>query len=327
MQAQALLIPGASRPLSAAQTKLIRRTVARNCTEDEFEEFMAVAAQCGLDPLRRQITPLIIDSADPERRRLICWTTIDGLRVIAARQGDYRPMETAPTLSTDGAAVCPELNPHGIIKAEVCAWKLRDGVWHPVAGEAWWDEYAPIFDASKVASNEDSEPARTLSPTWRRMGRVMIAKCAEAQALRRGWPNMLAVLYGQEELHALHVAERKKREVQWQNRKSSQGKSDWRVLWFLFEPNGAFMPVRLAEARELLCRRYERAGSLDDLEWFNRANRLSLQTLWEWAPNIAFEIKIVAERCAAALAKKPTSLGPAQATETGEARARDGAAE
>ncbi|MBY0569445.1 MAG: phage recombination protein Bet [Hyphomonadaceae bacterium] len=331
MQTQALPTLGASRPLSTAQTKLIRRTVARNCTNDEFEEFMAVAAQCGLDPLRRQITPLIIDAADLERRRLICWTTIDGLRVIAARQGDYRPMETAPTLSTDDAAVCPELNPHGIIKAEVCAWKLRDGVWHPVAGEAWWDEYAPIFDASKAASNEDSEPARTLSPTWRRMGRVMIAKCAEAQALRRGWPNILAGLYGQEELHALHVAERKKREVQWQSRQSRQGKSDLRVLWFLFEPDGAFTPVRLSEAQELLCRRYERAGSSDDLEWFNGANRSSLQTLWEWAPNVAFEVKIAAERCAAVLGTPPTSPWPPQAVEPDEAQnraqVRDGVAE
>lgn len=78
----------APRDFSDAQLKLIRRTVARSCTPAEFDEFMAVASLCGLDPLRRQISPLIISADDPDRRRLIPWTTIDGLRVIAARHGD-----------------------------------------------------------------------------------------------------------------------------------------------------------------------------------------------------------------------------------------------
>lgn len=33
---------------------------AQVCTDTEFDEFMAVALQSGLDPMRRQITPLIL---------------------------------------------------------------------------------------------------------------------------------------------------------------------------------------------------------------------------------------------------------------------------
>lgn len=127
----------AARDFSAAQIKLIRRSVARSCCDAEFDEFMEYARSSGLDPLRRQITPLIIAADNPVRRRLIPWTTIDGLRVIAARQGDYRPMEAAPTIELDSTRIDPEINPLGITRAEVRAWKLSQGIWHPVAGEAW----------------------------------------------------------------------------------------------------------------------------------------------------------------------------------------------
>jgi hypothetical protein len=33
-----------------------------------------------------------------------------------------------------------------IARAEVRAWKCSDGVWHAVASEAWWDEYAPLTE-------------------------------------------------------------------------------------------------------------------------------------------------------------------------------------
>lgn len=297
--------PGyAQRSLSAGQQKLIRRTVARDCTEPEFEEFITVAAQCGLDPLRRQITPLILDGGDRDRRRMICWTTIDGLRVLAARQGDYRPMETAPILETEETRVDAQLNPHGLLKAEVHAWKLRDGIWFPVAGEAWWDEHAPLCDAPAAGAADSPGPQRTLAPAWRRMGRLMLAKCAEAQALRRGWPNALSGLYGQEELHSLYMEERRQAEADRRSRKHEHLDGERRVLWFLFEPSGTFTPIKLSEVPERLCERYCRAVSLNELEWIDRANKPSLQTFWEWAPEAAFRAKVCAETCAAELAGK-----------------------
>ncbi|MEQ1809152.1 MAG: recombinase RecT [Terricaulis sp.] len=186
---------------SDAQLKLIRRGVARLCTPAEFDEFMAVAAQCGLDPLRRQIAPLVISADDPDRRRLIPWTTIDGLRVIAARNKDYRPMQDAPLIEYDRGRIDEAKNPLGIVRAEVRAWKASGGTWHAVVGEAWWDEFAPMRRARTPGRDEegtqsagDSAEGKSpsaefyLEPAWKRMGRVMIAKCAEAQALlvRRG---------------------------------------------------------------------------------------------------------------------------------------------
>jgi phage recombination protein Bet len=286
------------RQFSTAQLKLIRRTVARQCTDAEFDEFVAVATQCGLDPLRRQITPLVVSANDAERRRLICWATIDGLRVIAARQGDYRPMETAPLIEQDEARINPDTNPLGIARAEVRAWKASDGVWHPVAGEAWWDEYAPLSEEWALdEGGRRAPPGRSgRDPARRRMWRVLIAKCAEAQALRRGWPDLLSGLYGEEELHALRCAEQTASEMlRNADEQALRRQISKRTLWFVFEPGGAFQPVTLEQIPDRLRTLYEGAKDSAAIETFEATNRASLSTLWEWAPSEALALKQLSE--------------------------------
>lgn len=295
----AVVTRGLTRDFSSAQLKLIRRSVARSCTDSEFDEFIECARSSGLDPLRRQLAPLIVAADDPIKRRLIPWTTIDGLRVLAARQGDYRPMEAAPTIEQDSSRTDPETNPLGITRAEVRAWKLSDGVWHPVAGEAWWDEYAPIREErERDPTNEAASVTRAVvDASWKRMGRVMIAKCAEAQALRRGWPDVLSGLYGEEELHRLRHDEKTASERLRANeeqavrahRKRSQ------TLWFIFEPGGAYEPVIVEHVLGRLAAFYCGAADCSIIERFNQTNWSSLQTLWEWAPSDALALKRIVE--------------------------------
>ena len=286
------------REFSTAQLKLIRRSVARACTDAEFDEFIAVATQCGLDPLRRQITPLVLSAEDYARRRLVCWATIDGLRVIAARQGDYRPMESAPVIERDDARVHADTNPLGIARAEVRAWKASEGVWHPVAGEAWWDEYAPLHEewSPDEAGRRTPTGSRQLEPTWRRMGRVMIAKCAEAQALRRGWPDLISGLYGEEELHSLRLAEQTASELLRRSDEAALRRQiSKRTLWFVFEVGGVFQPLMLEHVPDRLRSFYESAAARGQIERFEEINRASLQTLWEWAPGEALMLKHISE--------------------------------
>lgn len=302
---------------SDAQLKLVRRSVARLCTPAEFDEFMAVAAQCGLDPLRRQIAPLIVCANDAERRRLIPWTTIDGLRVIAARNRDYRPMEGAPVIEYDRARIDDARNPLGIVRAEVRAWKAFDGAWHPVVGEAWWDEYAPMrraapFDRQdETAQSAEGRPDEKsssaefhLEPAWRRMGRVMIAKCAEAQALRRGWPDLLSGLYGEEELSASRLSEHTASELlisasHEQNRK----RMATRTLWFIAKPGASFEPVAACDVESFVGRIYQAAEASDDIRQFDNDNRASLATYWEWMPQDAFRLKTLSETLQISLSK------------------------
>ncbi len=54
MPASALHRPSQLRP---HQLDLIRRTLARDCTREEFDLFIETAERYGLDPFRRQIMP------------------------------------------------------------------------------------------------------------------------------------------------------------------------------------------------------------------------------------------------------------------------------
>jgi phage recombination protein Bet len=168
-----------------ADLALIRRTVARDCNNDEFDMFIKMAAALSLNPLRRQIYAFVFHKSDPAKRQLTVVVGIDGLRSVAAGTGNYRPDENGPRIDYDEAQRDDNANPLGIVKAEVTVWCWAHGEWHPVNGTAHWDEYAPIRDG-KIDHKKN---------LWRKMARVMIAKCAEAQALRKAWPDKFSNVY------------------------------------------------------------------------------------------------------------------------------------
>ncbi len=193
------------RDYTNAQIALIRRTVAKDCNPDEFDLFVEVCRRVGLDPFRRQIHALVFSKDKPDKRQMAIVTGIDGYRAIAARNADYRPDENPPEIKILEDLKDPKTNPLGIEHAVVRAHKKDADGWHPVAGIAYWEEFAPLREIWKY-----DEAAGRRQPTgefeldagnWRRMPKIMIAKCAEAQALRKGWPEDLSGLYAEEELH------------------------------------------------------------------------------------------------------------------------------
>ena len=132
-----------ARDWSAAQFALIRRTVAADCNDSEFDLFCHAARHLGLDPLRRQIYAFVHSKNDPKKRKLSIVVGIDGLRTIAARTGDYRPDESPPTYQMD-ESVKGQNNPMGLVKCSTRIFKHSHGEWFPVAGEAYWEEFAPL---------------------------------------------------------------------------------------------------------------------------------------------------------------------------------------
>ncbi len=54
------------------QLDLIRRTVAADCTNEEFDLFIEAAERYGLDPFRRQIMPLVFSRRN---RRSAAWSS------------------------------------------------------------------------------------------------------------------------------------------------------------------------------------------------------------------------------------------------------------
>jgi phage recombination protein Bet len=194
--------------LGADKLALIKRTVAKDCTDDEFRLFVHMCQAVGLDPLRRQAMAFVYNKKDPAKRQLTVVTSIGGYRSIAERTGNYRPDDQAPRYTM--GAKDEKANPLGIESCEVTVYKFSHGQWWPVVGQAFWDEYVPL---------RDGEIDR-LKQGWIKMPRIMIAKCAEAAALRKAWPDDFASVHAEEETHreesldvveAIQQAEQKER--------------------------------------------------------------------------------------------------------------------
>lgn len=218
----------APQSFDAKTIALIRRTVAADTNDDEFNQFAWMARHLRLDPLRRQIFAFVFSKNDPEKRRMSIIVAIDGFRTIADRTGNYRPDEDEPTLKFSDEAKDADRNPTGLVSATVRVWKYARGDWHKVTATAFWDEYAPMKkDADggyrwedtgetwpdsgkpkkrKVALGEEKMRLDT-SGNWGKMPRLMLAKVAEALALRKAWPDDLSNVYAAEEVERSRVAD------------------------------------------------------------------------------------------------------------------------
>lgn len=326
-----------ARRLTNAQLRIIRLSVARTCTDAEFDHFMSVADRTGLDPLRGQISALVRSPWDPDKRTMVPFATIDGLRAIAARHGDYRPMEGAPLLETDPERREAQSNPLGLVRAEVTLWRKFDDNWFPITGEAWWDEYAVLValpkangEANERAAARDSAGAAqrmvTLTARWRQRGRVLLAKCAEAQALRRGWPEDLSGLYGEEELQRAEVDdllahERAAHAAEDIRQRALAGS---RSLALSFQAGEPFEQVGRDQLGQRLGAFIAAATSATEIESFQLRNREALRTFWEWSPGEALEVKRHVDRTLASLNGTPNHEAPSSESSDRQTRTSGG---
>lgn len=161
------------------QIDLIKRTVAKGCTNDELALFLHAARRTGLDPLMRQIYAVKRWSKAEGREVMSIQTGIDGLRLVAERTKRYSPGRE-PSFTVDEK---------GIVAATAYIKKqTEDGTWHEVSASAYWSEY--------VQTGKDGKPTRF----WSQMPHVMLAKVAEALALRRAFPMELSGVYTADEM-------------------------------------------------------------------------------------------------------------------------------
>lgn len=225
------LIPWFETP---AKLALVKKTVAKDCDvnskgEDlmlgEFSSFIHICSMLHLDPLRRQIYAFVFHKDDPKRRQMVPVVAIGGYRSIATRAGNYRPGESELVIARD--LIDADANPLGIEHAKATVYQYMHGEWHPIVERAYWEEFAPIIDAPaggyewedtgevwadsgkpkkrKVAVGEVGRKLDPKKDAWRRMPRVMLEKCAEAKAIRRGWPDDVAGTYVEGELDKAQV--------------------------------------------------------------------------------------------------------------------------
>lgn len=203
-----------------SQLQLIQKTVAADTVghPDEFNLFMEICKQNGLDPFKKHIYAFVFKKqrrtkvngqwTSIEDRKLTPVTGIDGYRSIAQRSGTYRPADKEPEIEYDESIKCADSNPEGIVKCTVVVYQWgRDNQYHPVVGSARWKEYAPIVEDGDWVENQYGDKKfqgngkfklDKKKPIWREKPTTMLAKCAEAQALRKGWE--MGGLYVHEEI-------------------------------------------------------------------------------------------------------------------------------
>ena len=174
------------------QWGLVKRTLMDSdkvqFSDDEFKLFVNQAKRTGLDPFTRQIY------ATKTGGKMTVQATIDGLRLIAQRSGEYQGQTRPIWFDDEGKEyrVWPKKKGHPYA-CEVGVYK--EGFKEPLYGMAIFDEY--------VAKSKDFKTQEMkIGFMWQKMPALMIAKVAEALALRKAFPNDLSGLYSSEEIPA-----------------------------------------------------------------------------------------------------------------------------
>jgi phage recombination protein Bet len=185
-------VPESSAPAAITQyhpdqIRLLKEHIAPGCTDSELQYYVEVAKSAGLNPLRKEIYAIRRKTWDAVRREEV-WkvsfqVAIDGFRKIAHATGEFLGCSDA-VFSTE-----PAFNGQG--HDLVCTMTVTRRVGEEVGqwtASARWSEY--------VQRKQSGDPVHM----WAKMPKAMLAKCTEALALRKAFPNELAGLYSNDEM-------------------------------------------------------------------------------------------------------------------------------
>ena len=176
---------------------LVQKTVAPGLSPENFALFCHVARVRHLDPLQRQIHAVMRKTWNKDlnggrggyTESMTIQTGIDGYRAIANRTKLYMPSEKQAVIEDAGTE-------NMRITMHVKKYHPESGSWHEFSATAWYREFVQTRkDGDKIVPNA----------MWEKMPVNQLTKCAEALALRKGWPEELGGIYVDEEMQHLDL--------------------------------------------------------------------------------------------------------------------------
>lgn len=172
---------------SEAEALTIRDTVAKGASTTELALFLTVAARCGLDPFIKQIH--FVKRWDSKANKEIgtFQTGIDGSRLIAQRSGMFEG-ESGPFWCGEDGIWKEVWLDKDALPAAAKVGIFRKGFREPMIGTALYKDY--------VQKKSDGTP----NVFWKTRPEHMLAKCAEALALRKAFPQDLSGIHVYEEM-------------------------------------------------------------------------------------------------------------------------------
>ena len=184
------------------QLNIIRNKICFGASEDEVAVFIAICKRTTLDPFARQI--YMVERRFKDRQgnwqtKYEAQSSIDGFRVVAERSGSYEGQLGPFWCGKDGKWVDVWLSNEPPVAAKVGLLKTKFK--EPLWAIAKWTSYCQ--------TNSSGQPTKM----WAKMPDLMLAKCAEALAIRRAFPNDLSGLYTSDEMAQASQDEPLEREV------------------------------------------------------------------------------------------------------------------
>ena len=156
-----------------------------NATAADLAIYFHVVRRTGLDPFARQI--YMIERNTKRGPQQTIQTGIDGYRLIARRAAGVEGYGYEDTL-----------------------WADADGVWHDVwvsSGQPTAAKVTVVHHGHRYSAVAHMAEYRQAGDMWTRMPANQLAKCAEALALRRAFPQDLSGLYVDAEIGRVDVVQ------------------------------------------------------------------------------------------------------------------------
>lgn len=172
--------------ITPKQQALLRNTLCKGADDDELALYITVCNRKQLDPFSGQIHGVKRWDSESRTKVMRYQTGIDGFRIMAHRSGVFGGMDPIQWCADDGvwrdvwlARTAPRA-----AKARV----YRTDRERPIEVIAYWDMYVQV--------KQDGKP----NQRWENGGPHMLAKCAEALAIRQAFPIECGGVYTDDEL-------------------------------------------------------------------------------------------------------------------------------